>query len=264
MRRLEGKTAIVTGGASGIGAATARRLAQEGGKIVVADINGPGAARVAEEIVGTGGDAFACWFDLRDEASIQALVHSTMERYGALDVLHNNAADISRAQIEADGPVGTMDPTLWDSTFSANLKGVMLTIKHALPALIASGNASIINTSSGAALLGDLQISAYSATKAAMHALTRSVATQYGRQGVRCNAICPGQIMTPGVTREHVLAQVKRHLLTPRLGLPEDIAAMVALLASADGEYITGQVIVIDGGLTAHFPHVADTYDDVA
>lgn len=262
MQRLAGKTAIVTGGASGIGAATALRLAREGAKVMVADINSDGAVELAARIASDGGIAAPCRFDLRDEDSIVELMKETLTCFGSLDVLHNNAADVSADLIVADGPVGMIDPQVWDRMFSANLRGTMLVIKHALPSMIKTGNAAIINTSSGAGLLGDLQISAYSAAKAGLNALTRSVATQYGRLGVRCNAISPGQIMTPGVSLEHVAHAVKRHLLTPRLGVPDDIAAMVALLASAEGEFITGQVIVIDGGLTAHFAHVADTYQD--
>jgi NAD(P)-dependent dehydrogenase (short-subunit alcohol dehydrogenase family) len=260
--RMRGRTAIITGSASGIGAASARRLASEGARVVVADINLQGAVSVADEINASGGDAFPWGFDLRDEDSIKALVTASLEHYGTVQVLHNNAADVSADLIGADGPVGMMDTAVWDRTFQANIRGVMLTIKHALPALIRTGNAAIINTSSGAAFWGDLNISAYAASKGALNTLTRYVATQYGRLGVRCNAVSPGQVITPGVTLTSILPAVRRHTLTPRLGKPEDIAAMVALLASADGEFITGQIVVVDGGIGAHGPHVADTYEE--
>lgn len=264
MQRLEGKTAIVTGAGVGIGAATALRLAQEGARLVVADINKAGAERVVEQIVANGREAISCHVDLHDETSIKAMVDTTLERFGALHILHNNAADTRPEILNNDAAIGLMAGEVWDQTFHANARGTMLAIRYALPALIAAGDSAIVNTSSGAALLGDLYRPAYGASKAAINSLSRYVAAQYGKQGVRCNAVSPGLIVTPENRDTHgdaALALFRRHTLTRDLGTPEDIAAMVALLTSDEGRFITGQVIAIDGGIASHFPHVADVQD---
>jgi NAD(P)-dependent dehydrogenase (short-subunit alcohol dehydrogenase family) len=264
VRRLEGKTAIVTGSAMGIGEACARRLAAEGAQVVLADINLDGAEAVAADIVADGGEAIAVRVDLHDGDSIKAMIDRALAHYGKLEVLHNNAADTRAELLGRDGAVGMMDEEVWDQTFHANARGTMLAIRHALPALIAAGSSAIINTSSGAALSGDLYRPAYGASKAAINSLTRYVATQYGKKGVRCNVVSPGLIVTPASrasNREEDLAFFKRHTLTAELGTPEDIAAMVALLASNDGRFVTGQIIAVDGGIGAHFAHVADVFD---
>jgi NAD(P)-dependent dehydrogenase (short-subunit alcohol dehydrogenase family) len=263
MKRLEGKTAIVTGAGVGIGATTAKRLASEGANVVVADINMVGAKAVTEQITAAGGEAISHPLDLREEASIAALIKGAVDRYGGLEILHNNAADTRPEILNNDSAIGLMDPSVWDQTFLANVRGTMLMIKHALPALIAADNSAIINTSSGAALRGDLYRPAYGASKAAINTLTMYVATQYGKSGVRCNAISPGLILTDAGASNgpEMIAFFERHTLTRKLGQPEDIAAMVALLASDEGRFITGQVIAIDGGIASHFPHVADVFD---
>lgn len=261
MRRLEGKTAIITGAIGGIGAATARRLAAEGAQVVLADIDLAGAEKIAADIRATGGDCFAHFLDLGEEASIKGLIDATLARYGKLEVLFNNAAD-TRGEIMAyDAAVEHMDADLWDSVFRVNTRGTMLMIKHALPALISAGSSSIINTSSGASLRADLFRVAYACSKGAVNVLTEYVAAQYGKRGVRCNVVSPGLVITEK-SREgqaHNFALYEAHHLTPRLGEPEDLAAMVALLASDDGRFITAQVIAVDGGISTHFPHVAET-----
>lgn len=261
MKRLEGKTAIITGTAGGIGAATARRLAAEGAQVVLADINVTGAEKTAEQIRAAGGDCFVHYLDLGDEASIAALVAATLEKYGKLEVLFNNAADTRVETMVKDAAIQFMDADLWDGVFRINTRGTMLMIKHALPALIASGNASIINTSSGASLRADLFRVAYACSKGAVNVLTEYVAAQYGKKGVRCNAVSPGLVVTENTNegQAHNFAMYEAHHLTPRLGEPDDLAAMVALLASDDGRFITGQVIAVDGGISTHFPHVAET-----
>lgn len=260
MGRLSGRTAIVTGGGGGLGSASARRLASEGGQVVVADIALDRAEQVAGEIRGGGGDAVAMHLDLGDPASIEKLIGDTLAYYGKLEVVFNNGAETRPEMLERDAAIGEMDMELWDHTFRVNARGTMLMIKHSLPALIKSGDAAIINTSSGAALLGDLARSAYAASKAAINTLTLYVAAQYGKQGVRCNVISPGMIPT-ATSREsqpQLIEMVVRHHLTPELGYPEDIGAMVALLASEEGRFITGQIIRVDGGVTKAFAHVAD------
>jgi NAD(P)-dependent dehydrogenase (short-subunit alcohol dehydrogenase family) len=261
LRRLEGKTGILTGTTGGIGAATARRMAAEGAELMLADIDLDGAERTAAAIRAAGGKAVAHRLDLGDEASIAALIAATLDRYGKLEILFNNAADTRPAIMQQDAAIEFMDAGVWDNVFRVNTRGTMLMIKHALPALLKSGNGAIINTSSGASLRADLFRPAYAASKGAVNVLTEYVAAQYGKRGVRCNVVSPGLVVTEN-TREgqaHNFALYEQHHLTPRLGEPDDLAAMVALLASDDGKFITGQIIAVDGGISTHFPHVAET-----
>lgn len=263
MGRLTGRTCIVTGGAGGLGSATVRRLCAEGGQVVVADILLEPAEALAAEIRACGGDAIALHLDLGDPASIAQLIADTLAHYGKLEVVFNNGAATQSEFLNRDGAAGDMDIAVWDHTFAVNTRGTMLMIKHALPALIASGSGAIINTSSGASLLGDLSRTAYAASKSAVNALTLYVAAQYGKQGVTCNAISPGMVPT-AASRENqpeLIRMVERHHMTPELGYPDDIAAMVALLASDDGRFVSGQIIRVDGGVTKAFAHVADNRD---
>lgn len=257
MQRLQGKVAIVTGGGGRIGAATARRLASEGAGVVVADVIARSAQAVAEQI---GGGAFAMSFDAGDPDSIAALVEQTVARFGRLDVLHNNAALVDPAFLEQDTNVLETSIETWDRTMDVNLRGYMLACKHAIPHMVAGGGGSIINTTSNAALAGDVLRIAYGASKAGIIALTRHIATQHGRQNIRCNAIAPGLIVDAGLeeTMPEFLAMTARHVLLPRHGRGEDMAAMVAFFASDDAAFVTGQVISCDGGQLAHQAHYAD------
>lgn len=261
--RLDEKVAIVTGAASGIGAATAERVAAEGAHTVVADLNLDGAKTVTERIRAAGGSATAVPVDLGDTESVRAMVEAAVQTYGGLDILHNNAAATHLAA-RMDLAVTEADPAVWDDTMRINLRGTMVAIQAAVPHLIARGGGSIINTSSGAGLAGDLRNPAYGASKAALINLTQYVATQYGKRGVRCNAIAPGFIITRASTDSaHGAIQeaMLRHHLTPRLGRPEDIASAVVFLASDEAAFITGQTLCVDGGLLAHQPYVADLRD---
>jgi len=258
MGRLDGKIAIITGAAAGIGQATAQRVAAEGARTVVADLNADRAREVAAKIAAAGGEATAVQADLGDTDSVRAMVEAAVAAYGGLDILHNNAAATHLAAT-GDLPVSAADPDVWDDTMRINLRGAMVAIQAAVPHMIARGGGSVINTASGAGLTGDLRNPAYGASKAALISLTRYAATEFGRQGIRCNAISPGFIVIgekPG--REAVHATMLRHALTPRLGRPEDIAALVVFLASDESAFITGQNICVDGGMLAHQPFVAD------
>ncbi len=261
MRRLEGKVAVITGTSGGIGAATARRLSSEGAQVVLADINLDGAEATAQTVRDAGGEAMVHYLDLADEASIKALIDAAVAQYGQIDVLFNNAADTRMETMVRDAAVEFMDADIWDGVFRINARGTMLMIKHTLPHMIAAGGGSIINTSSGASLRGDLFRVAYASSKAAINVLTEYVATQYGKQGIRCNVVSPGLVVTETTEENqgHNLDLYLSHHLTPRLGRPDDLAAMVALLASDDGKFITAQIIPVDGGISTHFPHVAET-----
>lgn len=261
-RRLEGRTAIVTGGASGIGRASALRLAAEGARIAIGDLDASGARAVVAEIEAAGGRAIAVETDVSDEAAFRALVDATVDAFGRLDVLHNNAAALGRTAIGGDGDLESLTVEVWDRTMAINARSVMLGCRLAIPRMLATGGGSIVNTSSGAAIRGALTGTAYATSKAAVNCLTLYVAAQYGKRGIRCNAILPGLIMTPavevGMSRESV-DMILDHHLTPEAGRPEDIAAMVAFLASDDARYVTGQLLCVDGGITSHAPTYADT-----
>jgi NAD(P)-dependent dehydrogenase (short-subunit alcohol dehydrogenase family) len=264
MGRLDGKVAIITGAASGIGKVTAQRVAAEGARTVVADLNVAGAKEIVDVISATGGEATAVQVDMGEVDSARAMVEAAVTAYGGLDILHNNAAATHLAATK-DLPVGAADPDVWDETMRVNLRGAMVAIQAAVPHMIARGGGSVINTASGAGLTGDLRNPAYGASKAALVSLTRYVATEFGKQGVRCNAISPGFIVIPekaGTGRDAVMATMLRHHLTPRLGRPEDIAALVVFLGSDESAFITGQNICVDGGALAHQPFVADFRGD--
>jgi NAD(P)-dependent dehydrogenase (short-subunit alcohol dehydrogenase family) len=259
---LAGKVAIVTGAAGGIGAATALLLADRGARVVLADIALAPAQGVAARITEVGGQALAVHLDLADEASIRATIEAAVDSYGRLDILDNNAADLSMGL--RDGDVETMDLEVWDRTFTVNLRGTMLACKHALPHLVAAGagrafGGVIINTASNLALQGHIIQAAYSASKAAVIQLTRSIAASHGKRGVRCNAVLPGLTLSPAAL-ENLPARlreiVEAETLTPYLGRPEDIAHAVAYLATDEGRYVTGQCLVVDGGTSTHVPGI--------
>jgi NAD(P)-dependent dehydrogenase (short-subunit alcohol dehydrogenase family) len=257
MQRLKDKVAIVTGGGGGIGAATARRLVQEGARVVVADIDVERAAQVASAL---GDAACAVCYDAADAASIEALVGQAVERYGQLHILHNNAA-LTDPAVQAHDTTATDIPLdIWNAILNVNLTGYLVACRFAIPHMVRAGGGSIINTVSNSGLVGDTARIAYGTSKAGAMALTRSIATQYGRDGVRCNAISPGVILTPALEAAvpAIRANAMRHVLTRRLGTPDDVAALVAYLASEEAGYMTGQCISLDGGRLAHQPHYAD------
>ncbi|WP_030168040.1 MULTISPECIES: SDR family oxidoreductase [Actinomycetes] len=257
---LESRVAIVTGSGSGIGRDCARALAAEGAQVIVADINEEMARETVAGICADGGLADAIRVDLGDPLSIEAMVRTTVERFGRLDILHNNAAATHLAS-SLDGDIAEADPALWEATFRINVTGTMLATKFSIPHLLASDSASIINTSSDAGHGGDFGHTAYGVSKAGINALTQYTAAQYGKAGIRCNAIAPGLIVTPATADNYAGPggdMMKRHHLTPRLGTPADIAAMVVFLASPASGFVTGQIIHVDGGLLSHQPYLAD------
>lgn len=265
-KKLEGRVAIVSGSGANIGEACARALAVAGAKVVLADINIDGATKVAQDICNGGGEAFAYPLDLVDEDNIRGLAAAVLERYGRIDILHNNAADTRISQMAADGPILELAAEVWDRAYTVNARGTMLMIKHIVPAMIQGGGGSIINTSSGTSILGDVFNPAYSSSKAAVNSLTRNVAAQFGKQNIRCNAILPGMIVTPlakEMLAEAQLQMLERHTLLPRLGRPDDIAGAVVFLASDDASFVTGQIFSVDGGITTHQPFVGEVLEQM-
>jgi NAD(P)-dependent dehydrogenase (short-subunit alcohol dehydrogenase family) len=259
--KLDGRSAIVTGSGANIGEACAKALARAGARVALADINLEGAQRVAGEIQAAGGDAFACPLDLVDEQSVRRVAAQVLERFGRIDILHNNAADTRMEHMAADASILEMDTRVWDRSFEVNTRGTMLMIKHCAPSMIKASGGVIINTSSGASILGDLFNPAYSTSKGAINTLTRNVATQFGRFNIRCNAILPGLILTGharAMLTDAQLQMLQRHTLLPRLGAPSDIAAVVVFLASDEASFITGQIFSVDGGITTHLPYVGE------
>jgi NAD(P)-dependent dehydrogenase (short-subunit alcohol dehydrogenase family) len=250
MRGLADKVVIVAGGGSGIGAATARRLGEEGAAVVVGDLNGANADAVAAEVRNTGGRALAVTFDIADDASVKALVEAAIAEHGRLDAMHANAADLSPETIGRDSNALEVPLEVFDHTLDVNLRGHLLCTRHALPHLLERGGA-LVYTSSAAGHIGEPERPSYAASKAGINSLVRHVASHWGRQGIRANSIAPGLVVTPAMDtglpsefRDYAL-RVGR---SPRLGRPDDIAGMVAFLVSDDGEWVNGQVISVDGG----------------
>jgi NAD(P)-dependent dehydrogenase (short-subunit alcohol dehydrogenase family) len=255
---LSGKVAIVTGAGGGIGRPTAQLLARSGAAVAAVDINEDAARETARLITAGGGRALALRVDITREADIRAMVAATLAEFGGVDVLVNNAALGSPNDHDIIG----MTAETWDHVVGGNSRGTMLCCKYALPAMIERGGGAIVNIASGAALTGQLTQAAYNASKAAVISLTQSVATMYGKQGIRCNAIAPGLILHERLAAGFPAAYVqmdKDNVLTPYQGQPDDVAAAVLFLASDAARFITGHVLPVDGGLLAHTPFYAQT-----
>ncbi len=262
MSSMKGKVAIVTGGASGIGAATVALLASRGAAVVIADIDVPTAEAHAAVVRNAGGQVLVVATDVREEDQVQHMVASAVSEFGRLDILHNNAAALEL--IPEDPDVTGQDLSVWERTLRTNLTGPMLGCKHAIPAMLATGGGSIVNTASVSGTRGEMNMTAYGVSKGAVIQLTREVAAQFGKQGIRCNAVAPGLVLTANTTRDlpdDVKALYVRNSMTPYVGQPEDIARMVAFLASDEARYVTGQIIRVDGGLSSTLPIVADFRD---
>lgn len=258
MISFEGKTALITGAGGGIGAATARLLAAHGARVAVADLNRSAAEHVAAEI--GPGRALAVEVDLAEEESIRASIEDTVAVFGRLDILDNNAADLSPSQSAHDGDVEHMSAEVWDRAFRVNVRGTMLACRYALPHMVAQGGGAIVNTASNLALQGNVIQAAYSASKAAVIQLTRSIATSHGRAGVRANCVSPGMTLSQAALSHlppRLREIVESETLTPYLGAPDDIAFAVAFLASDAARYLNGHNLVVDGGTASHVPGFA-------
>jgi NAD(P)-dependent dehydrogenase (short-subunit alcohol dehydrogenase family) len=255
--QLVGRVALVTGGGSGIGAATARLLAQHGAGVAVTDLDGDAAGRVVDEIRGAGGSAAPYVLDVVDEQAWGEVVGRVGRDLGTITVLHGNAAPTGGAVMSRDMDVLTAEVEIWDLMASVVLRGNMLGCKHVIPGMVEAGGGSVVLTTSIKGRSGSGLRAAYSSMKGGLEQFVKVVATEYGRFGVRCNGIAPGIIETPGL-KQSVSDEWARELLAAqligRLGQPEDIAAAVLFLASDASSFMTGQTLVVDGGMTAFVP----------
>lgn len=254
---LVGRVAIVTGAGTvgALGWESARVLAADGAKVVIADLDGMAVEKAAQELRDAGYDVAAQKVDITDEAQVKALVGFAVEKYGTVDILDNNAG--FTAVGGRDVPVADASLELWQQILAVNVCGTMLMCKHVVPLMVKQGKGSIVNISSAHGLIGHVVFPAYAASKAAVIAITRDVATTYGPQGVRCNAIAPGCIAT-AENRESMPADVRERVgdacVLRHLGDPVDIANAVAFLASDRSAYVSGQTLSVDGGLLMHLP----------
>ena len=250
MGKLNGKVAVITGAASGMGRASALLFASEGASVVLTDLNSQGGETAVAECAAAGGHAVFQRTDVTSEADIKAAVERAMKEYGRLDIMFNNAGIAG-----ATGPIEKVDSNDWDRTLGTLLRAVYLGMKYSIPEIRKSGGGSIISTSSIAGLRGVGYLAAYSAAKAAVVNLTQSVAIEVGHDKIRVNCICPGGVNTPLIHRgvQGAFEESERRMAKmqpiPRAGRPEDIARMALFLASDDSEWISGTAMVVDGGL---------------
>lgn len=254
-KRLDGKVALVTGSTSGIGRGIAALFAQNGARVVVTGRREETGARVAAEIAALGGEACYLYSDVTKPESVDALIDKTVETYGKLDILVNNAANVGLK----DGAVEELSIEMWDAIMESDLRSVFLATKHAIPYLRASGGGSIINIGSCASCNGDLGATAYASAKAGVNLLTSYTALQYGKENIRCNCIRPGLIITPeneAIVSDFVRQVFLDNLEVNRYGNPLDIGYLALYLASDESTYVTSQIIDVDGGLNAHTPTV--------
>ncbi len=257
MGRLDSKVAIVTGSTSGIGVGIARLYAAEGAKVVVCGRRQEKGQSIVDSIVEAGGEAMYHFMDITDLESIEKLFADTAEKYGRIDILVNNAANVALK----DGRVDELTIDMWDAIFQSDMRGTFYATKCAIPYLAKNENGgSIINIGSMASCAGDLSSTAYACAKAGVDMLTKSTALQYGKQNIRCNCVRPGLIVTP--ENEAYVPQALKdiflsNIMVNRYGCPEDIGNMCLYLGSDESTYVTGQVVNVDGGLNSHVPTVA-------
>lgn len=254
---LEGKVAIVTGGAQGIGEATVERFVELGARVAILDTNEEGAIALANRL----GKAAAIGMrtDVTRPDHIAAAVSRTVETWGRIDILVNNASNVAKLG-QADGDIVATGLDVWDEVYACNLRGPAAACKFTIPHMIAAGGGAIVNIASVQALAGELTRVAYGSAKAGLIAMTKYVATSFGGHGIRCNSVAPGLVLGASATaeRSHVHSMIGRHIALDRPGHPRDLAEVILFLASDASRYVTGENIVVDGGLTAHLPFFAD------
>ncbi len=251
--RLAGKVAIITGGGSGIGRASAIRFAAEGARLVVVDWKPEGGCETVARIQAEGGEAVFVEADVSKEADVQRMVATAVDTFGGLDTLVNNAA------VQVFGTIPETSTSDWHKVMDVNLKGAYLGCKYAIPHMIIQGGGCIVNMSSALGFVGDPAMPAYGATKGGILAMTKAMAQAHGRQNIRVNCICPGDVDTP-IVQEYFDRQpdpaaarreVAAHYALGRIAQPEEIAHVALFLASDESSFLTGTAIVADGGLTS-------------
>ncbi|WP_027339818.1 3-oxoacyl-ACP reductase FabG [Halonatronum saccharophilum] len=243
--RLEGKVAIITGSAQGIGEEAAKIFAREGAKVVVADYSAEGGEKTVEDIKNAGGEAMFYKIDVSDYSACEEMIDRTVEEYGKLDILVNNAG------ITADGFLVKMSEEAWDKVIDVNLKGVFNCAKHAAKAMMKQGGGAIINATSIVGLYGNVGQTNYAAAKFGVIGLTKTWAKELASRGIRVNAVAPGFIQTPmtDAVPEKILGKMEAKTPLKRLGKPEDIANAYLYLASDESSYVNGEILSVDGGL---------------
>jgi len=253
--RLEGKVTIITGGGGGMGRVAAQLFAGQGAKVVVAEYGEAAGAETVELVRANGGEATFVRTDVSSETDAKAMVDHAIATYGRLDCLYNNAGVMP----EADHSVTDTDVATWDAVMAVNVRGVFLGCKYAVPAMIVAGGGSIINIASFVAIVGcSVPQDAYTASKGAVLALTRSLAVQFGPNGIRTNAICPGPVETPMLMDWLLKDEAAKQLRlarnpTGRFGKPEEIVQMAIYLASDESRWTNGASLVVDGGITVNY-----------
>jgi NAD(P)-dependent dehydrogenase (short-subunit alcohol dehydrogenase family) len=251
VNRLKDKVAIITGAGSGIGLAAAELMSREGARVLVADYDAASAQKAAGDIVRTGGQAVPYPVDVTDDASVGDMVETAVREFGRLDVLCNH---VGGTDPRKDLDLLRLDMAEFSRAVDLNIRSTLTGSRYAVPHMIKAGGGSIINTVSVAALVGDVIQISYGAVKAAVVNITKSIAVQYGPQSIRCNAVAPGAIMTPALLDNlpaGVIEALKGYNALPYLGAPEDIGYAMLFLASEESRYLTGQLLVVDGGMTS-------------
>jgi NAD(P)-dependent dehydrogenase (short-subunit alcohol dehydrogenase family) len=253
--RLADKVAIITGAGSGMGRVAAQMFAAEGAKVVVAEFDAAAGSETVDLVKASGGEASFVRADVSNETDAKAMVAHTVDRFGRLDVLYNNAGVMP----EEDHSVIDTDVSTWDRVMAINVRGVFLACKYAIPRMVEQGSGSVINISSFVALLGcSVPQDAYTASKGAVLSMTRSLAVQFGPEGVRSNAICPGPVETPMLMEWLLKDEEARKVRlarnpTGRFGKPEEIVNVAVYLASDESRWTNGAHFVIDGGISVNY-----------